>query len=369
MQITFIGGGLAGLTSALALAKAGKEITIVEKKQYPFHKVCGEYISNEVLPYLTRLGADPLVLNPARITRMMVSDTRGRKAEGKLDLGGFGISRYTFDNYLYNKCREVGVNFITGTQVNEVFYQDNAFRLSLSNGDCITSDIAAGSYGKRSKIDRQLGRPFFQKESPYVGVKYHIRTDFPNDLIALHNFEQGYCGISRIEDGKYCLCYLTTRENLRRYGNIPEMEESILWKNPLLKHIFQNAEYLYDRPEVINEISFATKEPVNNHILMAGDAAGMIAPLCGNGMAMAIHSGKILAEEILNYTGGHQNREQMEKQYATRWKNLFAGRLRTGRAIQHLFGKPFVSTFAISACRTLPFVLQGIIRRTHGEAF
>ena len=68
-----IGGGLAGLASALDLAGRGYRVTVVERKLYPFHKVCGEYVSNEVLPYLRRLGADPTGLAPAVISRFLLS--------------------------------------------------------------------------------------------------------------------------------------------------------------------------------------------------------------------------------------------------------------------------------------------------------
>jgi hypothetical protein len=63
----------------------------------------------------------------------------------------------------------------------------------------------------------------------------------------------------QLKTNKYCLCYLTTRENLRKYKNVSEMERNILWKNPHLKQIFLEAEFLYDKPEVINEISFSPK--------------------------------------------------------------------------------------------------------------
>lgn len=79
------------------------------------------------------------------------------------------------------------------------------------------------------------------------------------------------------------------------------MEEAVLFRNPFIRSIFEKSEFLFDRPETINEISFQTKQPVENHILMIGDAAGMIAPLCGNGMAMAIHSAKIVSERLLQY--------------------------------------------------------------------
>ena len=198
--------------------------------------------------------------------------------------------------------------------------------------------MVVGSFGKRSKVDVRLGRMFIKKRSPYIGVKYHIYTDHPNDLIALHNFKDGYCGISNIEEGKTNLCYLSHRDNLKKYGSIPEMEKEVLFKNPFLKSIFSNSTFLFERPETINEISFETKGPLENHILMAGDAAGMITPLCGNGMAMAIHASKIASELIIKFCKQENyGRSQLEADYTNAWTNQFAQRLWTGRQIQRLF--------------------------------
>jgi len=70
--------------------------------------------------------------------------------------------------------------------------------------------------------------------------------------------------MSAIEADRYCLCYLTTRENVRTYGSIPAMEQAVLFRNPHLKQLFKEAEFLYEKPEVINEISFAPKQAVEN---------------------------------------------------------------------------------------------------------
>ncbi|RYG21970.1 MAG: FAD-dependent oxidoreductase, partial [Chitinophagaceae bacterium] len=64
LDVLIIGGGLAGLTAALHLQKGGLEVTLVEKNDFPSHKVCGEYISNEVLPYLKWLDVNVDRLNP-----------------------------------------------------------------------------------------------------------------------------------------------------------------------------------------------------------------------------------------------------------------------------------------------------------------
>lgn len=369
MQIAVIGGGLAGLTSAIAMAGQGLSVTLIEKKSYPLHKVCGEYVSNEVLPYLRAIGADPAPLNPAPISRFQLTSPKGVVLESPLDLGGFGVSRYTLDHYLYQVAVAKGVQVRQQTAVQDIQFAADHFTLKLSDGDTLQAEVVLGAYGKRSTLDRQLSRSFFSKRSPYIGVKYHLRLDMPTDLIALHNFQDGYAGISAIEGGRYCFCYLTTRENLRRYGTIPAMEKAILHQNPHLRRIFQEAEFLYEQPEVINEISFATKTCVENHMLMCGDAAGMITPLCGNGMAMAIHAGKLAAEQVVHYFENGRNRQALERGYTLAWEKQFAQRLRLGRAVQRLFGSPLLSEVAVGTLRYMPAAVRLIMRQTHGQPF
>ncbi|GAB3938136.1 NAD(P)/FAD-dependent oxidoreductase [Larkinella terrae] len=367
MGVIIIGGGLAGLVSGLELARAGHPVTIIERKTYPFHKVCGEYVSNEVRPYIESLGVDLRNLGATHIDRFQFTSPSGRLLETPLDMGGFGLSRYRFDYTLYQLAQSAGVRFLLGKQAENVTFQSDQFSVELNDGQALTSCLVIGAFGKRSKIDKQLNRTFMQKPSPYLGVKYHIRINAPADTIALHNFRNGYCGLSSIEDGKFCLCYLTTRENLRPYGNIPAMEQAVLFQNPHLKHIYENAEFLYEKPEVINEFSFAPKRAVEQHVLMAGDSAGLITPLCGNGMALAIHSGKLVSELASSFLTGKITREQLETRYEKEWKNRFARRLWVGRTVQRLFGDKWLSEITVSAFGAFKPLLRGVIRQTHGE--
>ena len=367
-----IGGGLAGLAAALDLAGRGHRVAVVERKQYPFHKVCGEYVSNEVLPYLRRLGADPAELGPAAIGRFVLSSPGGRTLTAPLDLGGFGVSRYVLDHFLYRLAAARGVMFHLLATVTDVAFDPAAdrHRVALADGRVLTARVVLGTYGKRANLDRQLQRAFFAQRSPYLGVKYHLRLPgFPRDVIALHNFADGYAGVSAIEDDKLCFCYLTTRQNLKAHGSIPALEAAVLARNPRLREILDAAEVLYPQPEVINEISFAPKQPVEQHVLMCGDAAGLITPLCGNGMAMALHGAALAAAAAQDFLAHRTTRLDMETGYARAWQAQFAARLRVGRAVQRLFGGPVLSELAVGGLRHWPGAVRALMRRTHGPPF
>ena len=117
--------------------------------------------------------------------------------------------------------------------------------------------------------------------------------------------------------------------------------------------------------EVINEINFEFKSPVENHILMVGDAAGLITPLCGNGMAMAIRAGNMVAEAVHSET----NRREIEQRYARTWNEEFKTRLWVGRKVQHLFGSGRSSGFARRLIQHVPAVAQKVVKFTHGRPF
>ena len=344
---------------------------MVERQQYPFHRVCGEYISNEVLPYLRRLNADPAVLGPARLTRFQVSSPAGRTLAVPLDLGGFGVSRYALDYHLFQLAEARGVAVLQRATVASVSFvpATDSHTVTLADGRQLEVRTVLGAFGKRSTLDRQLQRPFFQQRSPYIGVKHHLRLDYPTDLIALHNFSDGYAGISAVEDGRYCFCYLTTRQNLKQQGTIAQLEQNVLARNPLLRRIFAKAEFLYAQPEVINEISFAPKTAVEDHMLLCGDAAGLITPLCGNGMAMALHGAQLASAHLHDFLQGRTTRQALETRYRHDWQAHFGRRLQVGRLVQGLFGRPLLSEAVVRGLRYWPGAVRTLMRQTHGKEF
>jgi len=367
-QVIVVGGGLAGLTAAIHLAKAGIEVTVVEKDGFPRHKVCGEYISNEVLPYLDWLGVNLAQLNPTAITQFQFSTLNGRSTTTELPLGGFGISRYALDAYLYKKAVENGCKIIQDAVV-DIAFDETEFTLTTDNSTVLKSKIVLGAFGKRSKLDQKLNRSFvIQRRSPWLAVKAHYSGHFPDDLVGLHNFKGGYCGISKVENDIINVCYLTDYESFKEYRNIADFQENVLAVNPHLAKILSDCKPVFEKALTISQISFEKKEAVENHMLMIGDAAGLIHPLCGNGMAMAIHSAKIGAELTEKFCSGEiKSRAELEEKYKQEWEFNFKKRIKAGRLLSKFMQKQRMSEVLLGIFIQFPFLLKMIIKKTHGK--
>ena len=368
-SIAIIGGGLAGLTAAIHLSKLGYDVTVFEKNTFPRHKVCGEYISNEVLPYLQSLDIDVASLAPTNITDLHFSTTNGTSIKIKLPLGGFGISRFVLDEYLYKKALKNGA-IVLIDNVTNVQFDNNHFTINTTENGNFTAKIVIGAFGKRSTLDTAFNRKFILKKSNWLAVKAHYSGDFDNSLVGLHNFFGGYCGVSKVENNRINICYITNYDAFKSHKNIVDFENKIVTQNPFLKNIFDNSTISFEKPLTISQISFAQKPAIENHIIMIGDTAGLIHPLCGNGMAMAIKSAKIAAEIIDDYlTHKITSRTQVEQHYQNQWNKNFRNRLFFGRTISKILQKPKLATLLIRIFIKIPSAVSLIIKNTHGKPF
>lgn len=369
-----VGGGLGGLSLSILLAKQGWRVVLFEKEHYPFHRVCGEYISNESREFVEALGLDLSGIGVAEISKLSVNSPKGKEIRSELGLGGFGVSRYAMDHALADLAKAAGVDVLEGNKVQKVSFSGGEFVLESSKTTC-KSRFVAGSFGKKSNMDRELQRPFsLEKPSPahnYVGVKYHVSNpDFPSDLIELSNFKDGYCGMSKVEGDRFCMCYLTTAKSLQDNGNsIEALEENVLMQNPILADRFRHSTRLDGFPVVISNVTFRAKSPVASHILMLGDGAGTIAPLCGNGMSMAFHAAWTMSGMAGAFLAGKIEREAMERDYSNWWKKEFSRRIRVGRQLQKLFGKVILTEIAFTTLKPFPRLVRRMVRFTHGDPF
>lgn len=367
-DVIIVGGGLAGLTTAIDLSRFGYDILVFESNPYPHHKVCGEYVSKEVAPYLNGLGIDLIAEGAVEISDFEMSTVDGAFATTKLSLGGLGISRYAFDNILFEKAKAQRVTF-KFKKVTDIIYQNESFQVSCQEDKPFQAKIVIGAYGKRSGLDKRLQRDFMSRRHAWLAVKGHYRNEnFPENLVALHNFEGGYGGLSKTETGAVNFCYLAHYRSFKKYNGISDFNENVVSKNRHLKEFLDESNPIFEKPLSIAQISFEKKEPIINHIIMCGDTAGLIHPLCGNGMAMAIHSAKLASISIQKYmTNSNFSRSAMEKEYTAIWNRTFKNRLWFGRNLQHVLLHPRWMNVAVRSSLLSERLLTSVIARTHGK--
>jgi len=365
-DVIIIGGGLAGLTAAIHLRKEHHSILLLEKETYPHHKVCGEYLSNEVVPYLGYLGIElPTNID---INTLEFSTRKGRSLQISLPLGAKGISRYTLDNCLYKRAVSLGVDYVC-CSAESIDFKDDLFTVRNNLDQEFKATFVIGGFGKRSNLDKTLRREFISKKSPWLAVKAHYQwNQFPDNLVGLHSFEGGYGGLSKTETGTVNFCYLVTYKSFQEKQNISVFNDLVVAQNPYLATFLREASMEFEKPLSIAQISFEAKDPVEDHIIMCGDSAGLIHPLSGNGMAMAIHSAKIASELIHEYfIKGRTDRIELEKTYALQWQRTFGKRIRTGRRLQKLLMSPVIAEMLFSLAVLSPGILRSIIKKTHGK--
>lgn len=363
---TLAGGGLAGLSLGILLAREGLRVLLVEKKDYPAHKVCGEYVSMESWDFLQRLGVPLATMDLPRFTRFRLSGTDGLQVTERLGLGGFGISRFALEWALVRLAREAGVDMETRCSASGYRHDAEGFILATSGGEKLSRSLCVSS-GRMLPAGFERPR---RESANWVGVKYHVRVPLPDDEIVLHTFPGGYCGASRIEEGKSCLCYIVDARELKRCGHsIERLEQEVLARNPNLRELMQHAERLWDKPLTVSNIGFGAKRAVHDGVFYLGDSAGSIAPLTGNGMSNALRSAHLLAKPLALALKGGSDLQQAARIYSGLWQKEIGQRLWLARQLQFLFCRPALTPWFMKSMELSGALRRAMIARTHGDVF
>ncbi len=370
-DVAVIGGGLAGCSAAITLAQQGRRVALFESKAYPHHKVCGEFLSPECNGYLNDLGVMPAVraLQPAPVHTVAISTPDGTRWE--VCLPGLSISRYRLDHLLAARARSLGVVVRTSTTVTRIEGDlQNTFRLRVRPESAefqATAVIAA--HGKRSGLDRALNRSFLRHPQPFTGLKAHFYGPPLGGRVELHTFPGGYCGLGEVEDNLTNVCLLVRTEVFRRAGDV---ETFIAWmgaQNPQLGRWFAGARLASEGWLSISQIPFLGKSVLEGDVLMAGDAAGLITPLTGDGMSMALRGGQIAAELVNQYLAGVLTADELRRNYTSEWKRAFRTRLWLGRLLQVVMFQPDALAIGLRVLNRIPAFGRYLVYQTRDVAY
>lgn len=369
-----IGGGLAGCSTAFQLAQRGYDVCLVEESTYPRHKLCGEFLSPEAQSPFRRLGILDAVheAGASAIDRTLLSAPNGTTTQHALPETALGLSRCQLDRLLFQRACAAGADGRPGTRATTVQGSlEDGFAVE-AGAETLEARLVFGAHGRRERLDRTLNRPFLDQRTPYVAFKAHYAGPSATALestIELHSAAGGYCGLSPVEDDRVNVCWIGRTDALKEVGGTPKaMLAEQLRQNPVLDDRLQGLSRVSDRFEAVSQVPLMPKSRFAGDVCMIGDAAGMIAPLCGDGMAMALHTADLVTPLASAVLDGRRAASAFRTAYREAWTSAFGRRMRLGRWIHAAAFHPGAARLLVQSFQLLPPLARWLIRTTRGDS-
>lgn len=360
VDVAVIGAGPAGSTLAALLAGRGRQVALIDRDTFPRDKVCGEFLSYDALPLLDELGVLPVLLEAGapEITHCRVVSRR-HTYEFDFPHAARGVSRMLLDDVLFRTALARGAVDLSGRTATVFEARSGATpdagSLILDDGTVVRARVLAGAWGRWGRFDQQLARAFVRNRSHRnFGFKRHFHGT-PSSVIELYSFRRGYLGVSSVEGALVNVCGLVHAARLAHHkGRWDAFVAQIRNEEPPLDAMYGRVtpaqeQYLSSEPVI-----FRSRSAVEGGIFMLGDASGVIDPLTGNGMAMAIQSAFLAAPLIEQ---AFDDRTRAENSYRERHHDTFAHRIAWSRRVAFVLSRP----------RLLDTMLAGLRGRAVGE--
>jgi flavin-dependent dehydrogenase len=341
VDVAIIGAGPAGSTLAALLAGRGVRVALYDREAFPRDKLCGEFLSYDALPILEPLGVVDAIdrAGAPRIDRCRIVGS-WRTYEFALPHPARGVSRLLFDDLLLRTAVARGAIRRDG--------------VTVSSLEELSARVVVGAWGRWGRFDQQLQRGFVRDRTHRnFGFKRHYRGPHEHGVIELHPFRRGYLGVNGIEGGLTNICGLVHASRLAghkgRWDSFIDgirAEESHL-ERLYAEHVPAQEGYLSSEPVI-----FRARSAVEGGVFMVGDASGVIDPLTGNGMAMAVQSALLAAPLLLRLLEQPSKRSAIEDEYRVAHRRFFASRIAWSRRAAMLLARPRLIDAAMAAVRT-----------------
>jgi flavin-dependent dehydrogenase len=408
-DVLIVGAGPAGAVAGLVLARAGVRVRLVDRASFPRDKLCGDTVNPGTLSRLERLGvAGEIVARGLRVDGMVITGEGGVAVEGRYPAGvhGRAIVRRELDWLLVQQAIAAGCEFETGVNVRGAVVAGDksggvvhGVRVSARSGEAqIDAPITIAADGRRSTIGFGLGfarhpaRPrrwaigaYYENFPNRVGHPSDPRTrgvgvgslSAPHDgapgvegvsdpasergaLGEMHVRRGRYIGIAPIPGGLTNVCLVRPS----RPGDVELREPAALLarelqRDPLLR-ARANGARLASAPVVLGPLAVdVDRDRAIDGLLVAGDAAGFIDPMTGDGLRFAVRGGELAAAAALRALA--HGWRGVHAQLAAERRAEFGGKWRFNRALRALVASPRAVGVAALGARVAPTVLERVI--------
>ncbi len=354
IDFLIIGGGIAGLSVVNRLVDLAETPVLIEASDYPSHKICGEFLSPESLPYLE----DWDIIPENKITKTTFFN-ENRVFDFTFPKEAGSMSRYELDKQLCDRAKKNGATIITNMKVVALTAEVNSpttlYEAKLSDGTLLYARNVFVGGGRFFDVSLNSIKP----KMPYFGFKAHFSGIDSKETLEMYAVENGYLGISPI--GKNivnvaCLAKVTTK--------ITDPEKFIedFLKKPGAKFVkdkLKNCKMLFDQWLFTEAPEFEAKaNPHLKNIYFIGDAAGSIAPATGNGLGMAITSGYMAADYAVS---------EDSLLFHKAWKKRYGSRIKKGKLLHQVMMNKILTKASFFICKHAPFVPKIIFSSTRED--
>ncbi len=352
-DVLVVGAGPAGSAAALILAEKGCRVVVLEKDHFPRRKVCGAFLASDGVAALARLSVlkDARGARPEIIREGSVHLPGGRSAPLALPAPALGLSRFVLDDLLARRAAAAGAQVRFGARVVSAAGPAGAHRVCWIGPDGTHEAQARaviGAWGRWDALDRSLDRSFLRGRR-FFGWSARLQGDSRPlaGRVRLYLFRGGYCGLSRVEGGAVNLAGVASERAMRRAGTGWEsLLDAIRRENPPLDRDLRGLDLAPEGFLGTGPVFFTAKPPVENGVLMAGDAAGVLDPFSGQGQSAALACGILAAETTAAALAGAIPMERLARAYGDAWRERFARRFGWSAVFRRLMLSPSVASAA-----------------------
>ena len=374
-----MGAGPAGTVAARQLAAAGARVRIVDRASFPRDKLCGDTLNPGCLAMLDRLDSSVASRIRGRalaITGMTVTGPGGAKvaADYPSGLTGASLMRRDLDQWLLESAVAAGAQFDSGVTVNAPVLVDDRLWHSRHprhpnvvrgvRATCggreheIRARVVIAADGRASRLATALALSRFAKSPQrWAYGAYFSQVDGLTAHGEMHIRADGYVGVAPLPEAIANVCVVRSRARLTAGQEAERVVTQAIDADSGLADRFARARRI-SYVTVLGPLGVDSSAPGCPGLLLAGDAAGFVDPMTGDGLRFAIRGGELAARAALaELESGAPAFEQLRS-----WRiREFSGKWRINRSLRALVESPRALWWAARAAQAWPTPVTHLI--------
>jgi len=351
-DLIVVGAGPSGSACAIAAARAGVKVLLLEKDRFPRQKVCGEFVSPESLGLLRGLLEDGQFQScPQVVASRIFLDNKILALP--VSPAAQSIQRFDLDPALFAAAKNAGVTAHEGLPVQEVQRNGIFYVRTLENIYSARAVVnATGRWSKLTQFD-------VAGKDKWIGLKAHFTEPSPPQMVDLYFFPGGYCGVTPVRPNSVNACAMVRADAAHTL-------EDVFAKEPRLYERSRGWQPLF-ATVTTSPLYFREPETESDRVFLAGDAAGFIDPFAGDGISLALQSGTLAAQSIVPFLRGACSLEQAHQHYHDAYRRRFTPAFRNAARLRSALAAPKWFRSAALAFASMPGVGRILVTGTRAH--